>query len=213
MVLELLLCGRDAPPDHEVSEQTSSAADEQSWLPEACVWLLQDDSRGPKKSWKFLQKYWHKGAFFQDEGDAGKDAVGGDTIFRRDYSAPTGDDKMDKTVLPKVRSSCAPTPCSVDSGAYICENLLFLGGKMGNFVFLQSHFMDQDSQVVMVLQAASQICYQSSRLPLTACLGRGSFCCPRGTTNSASFIWILRGCWANCSNIMIISLYGPWLHS
>lgn len=67
------------------------------------VWLLQDDRRGPKKSWKFLQKYWHKGAFFQDEGDAGKDAVGGDNIFGRDYSAPTGDDKMDKTVLPKVR--------------------------------------------------------------------------------------------------------------
>ena len=57
----------------------------------------------PKKSWKFLQKYWHKGAFFQDAGDAGRDAVGGDAIFRRDFSAPTGDDKMDKTVLPKVR--------------------------------------------------------------------------------------------------------------
>ena len=68
--------------------------------------LLQDDQRGAKKSWKFLQKYWHKGAFFQDEGDAGKDAVGGDSIFRRDYSAPTGDDKMDKSVLPKVRSAC-----------------------------------------------------------------------------------------------------------
>ncbi|CAK0784323.1 hypothetical protein CVIRNUC_007527 [Coccomyxa viridis] len=60
------------------------------------------DGAGAKKSWKFLQKYWHKGAFFQDEGDAGRDAVGGDAIFRRDYSSPTGDDKMDKTVLPKV---------------------------------------------------------------------------------------------------------------
>ena len=66
------------------------------------MWLLQDDRRGPKKSWKFLQKYWHKGAFFQDEGDAGTDADGGDSGIRRDYSAPTGDDKMDKTVLPKV---------------------------------------------------------------------------------------------------------------
>ena len=28
--------------------------------------------------------------------------MGGDAIFRRDYSSPTGDDKMDKTVLPKV---------------------------------------------------------------------------------------------------------------
>ena len=23
------------------------------------------DTKGPKKSWKFMQKYWHKGAFFQ----------------------------------------------------------------------------------------------------------------------------------------------------
>ena len=23
------------------------------------------DNKGPKKSWKFMQKYWHKGAFFQ----------------------------------------------------------------------------------------------------------------------------------------------------
>lgn len=63
----------------------------------------QDDGKSTKKSWKFLQKYWHKGAFFQDAGDAGKDAVGGDDIFRRDFSAPTGDDKMDKSVLPKAR--------------------------------------------------------------------------------------------------------------
>lgn len=62
------------------------------------------ESKAPKKSWKFLQKYWHKGAFFQDAGDAGKDAVGGDNIFRRDYSAPTGEDKMDKTILPKARA-------------------------------------------------------------------------------------------------------------
>ncbi len=83
---------------------------------------VQDDSRGPKKSWKFLQKYWHKGAFFQDEGDAGKDAVGGDSIFRRDYSAPTGDDKMDKTVLPKVRSSCTPALCSEHFGACVWDS-------------------------------------------------------------------------------------------
>jgi hypothetical protein len=64
----------------------------------------QVDAKAPKKSWKFLQKYWHKGAFFQDAGDAGMDAVGGDDIFRRDYSEATGEDKMDKSVLPKVRA-------------------------------------------------------------------------------------------------------------
>ena len=54
-----------------------------------------------KKKWKFMQKYYHKGAFFQTESDD-RDGAGGDTIFRRDFSAPTGEDKMDKTILPKV---------------------------------------------------------------------------------------------------------------
>ena len=80
-------------------------------------WVLQVDGKGPKKSWKFLQKYWHKGAFFQDEGDAGRDAVGGDAIFRRDYSAPTGEDKMDKTVLPKV-------PCPAHPARLPASNLM-----------------------------------------------------------------------------------------
>ncbi|CAK9199395.1 unnamed protein product [Sphagnum troendelagicum] len=54
-----------------------------------------------KKKWKFMQKYYHKGAFFQSESDD-RDAAGGDAIHRRDFSAPTGEDKMDKTILPKV---------------------------------------------------------------------------------------------------------------
>ncbi|CAK9199401.1 unnamed protein product [Sphagnum troendelagicum] len=54
-----------------------------------------------KKKWKFMQKYYHKGAFFQSESDD-RDAAGGDVIYRRDFSAPTGEDKMDKTILPKV---------------------------------------------------------------------------------------------------------------
>jgi len=47
-----------------------------------------------KKKWKFLQTYYHKGAFFSE----GKE----DDIQRRDYSAATGDDLIDKTLLPKV---------------------------------------------------------------------------------------------------------------
>ena len=77
----------------------------------------------PKKKWKFLQacglcggfgrrcnclkrcacllqKYWHKGAFFQGEDEDGE-AVLGD-IMRRDYDAPTGEDKFDRQMLPKV---------------------------------------------------------------------------------------------------------------
>lgn len=49
-------------------------------------------ARRPKKRQRrFLQKYYHKGSFFQEDAD--------DT---RDFSAPTGEDKMDKSILPKV---------------------------------------------------------------------------------------------------------------
>eukprot|EP00897_Mesotaenium_endlicherianum_P003419 jgi/Mesen1/3104/ME000184S02165 len=59
-------------------------------------------SVAPKKKWKFMQKYFHKGAFFQDSPDDRGGTAGDAEIYRRDFSAPTGDDKMDRTVLPKV---------------------------------------------------------------------------------------------------------------
>ncbi|KAF6162766.1 hypothetical protein GIB67_029035 [Kingdonia uniflora] len=55
-----------------------------------------------KEKWRFMQKYYHKGAFFQDEADDRAATAGSDTIYARDFSAPTGEDKMDKTILPKV---------------------------------------------------------------------------------------------------------------
>ena len=57
---------------------------------------------GNKQKWRFLQKYWHKGAYFQDASDNAFIADRADDIFDRDYSMPTGEDKLDKTVLPKV---------------------------------------------------------------------------------------------------------------
>lgn len=56
----------------------------------------------PKQKWRFMQKYYHKGAFFQDDPDDTAATVAADGIFHRDFSAPTGEDKMDKTILPKV---------------------------------------------------------------------------------------------------------------
>lgn len=55
-----------------------------------------------KQKWKFMQKYYHKGAFFQSDVDDYATTAGTDTIYKRDFSAPTGEDKMDKTILPKV---------------------------------------------------------------------------------------------------------------
>ncbi|KAG2429704.1 hypothetical protein HYH02_013961 [Chlamydomonas schloesseri] len=56
----------------------------------------------PKAKWNFLQKYWHKGAFFQEAADDTRGTTGVDEIFKRDFSAPTGMDKFDKSALPKV---------------------------------------------------------------------------------------------------------------
>ncbi|GAU39508.1 hypothetical protein TSUD_68720 [Trifolium subterraneum] len=59
-------------------------------------------SQSSKQKWRFMQKYYHKGAFFQSNPDDRAATVGTDNIFARDFSAPTGEDKMDKTILPKV---------------------------------------------------------------------------------------------------------------
>ena len=51
----------------------------------------------------FMQKYYHKGAFFQSVSDhklAKEEKV--EEIYKKDYSAPTGEDKYNKAVLPKV---------------------------------------------------------------------------------------------------------------
>lgn len=51
---------------------------------------------------KFMQKYYHKGAFFQTEADDDRGTVGGDEIYKRDFTGATGEDKFDKESLPAV---------------------------------------------------------------------------------------------------------------
>lgn len=51
---------------------------------------------------KFMQRYYHRGAFFQEKADDGSQMSGLDDIYKCDFSAPTGEDKMDKSILPKV---------------------------------------------------------------------------------------------------------------
>jgi len=64
----------------------------------------EDDARidelHPKESKKqkmlFMQKYYHKGAFFQDKAQNGED------IYNRDFNEPVPEDAIDKKILPKV---------------------------------------------------------------------------------------------------------------
>ncbi|XP_075895299.1 microfibrillar-associated protein 1 [Nelusetta ayraudi] len=50
-------------------------------------------NKASKGKYKFLQKYYHRGAFFMDEEE---------NVYKRDFSAPTLEDHFNKTILPKV---------------------------------------------------------------------------------------------------------------
>ena len=50
-------------------------------------------NRAAKGKYKFLQKYYHRGAFFLDKEES---------VYKRDFSGTTLEDRFDKTVLPKV---------------------------------------------------------------------------------------------------------------
>lgn len=50
-------------------------------------------NKASKGKYKFLQKYYHRGAFFMDDEQE---------VFKRDFSTPTLEDHFNKTILPKV---------------------------------------------------------------------------------------------------------------
>jgi len=53
----------------------------------------QVTNKAPKGKYKFLQKYYHRGAYFLDEEE---------TVLKQDFAQPTLEDHFDKTILPKV---------------------------------------------------------------------------------------------------------------
>merc|ERR1719253_1710176 len=49
------------------------------------------------KNFNFMQKYYHRGTFFQDKAETGEEP-----LYLRDYHEPTAEEKFDKQLLPKV---------------------------------------------------------------------------------------------------------------
>ena len=57
-----------------------------------------EEARQNKPKMKFLQKYYHKGAFYMDSDSVQK----GEDVRARDYSAATQEDNINRETLPKI---------------------------------------------------------------------------------------------------------------
>ena len=82
--------------EKEEIERRRTLTDEQR--KEENIKLGSDDTlRNFKSKINYLQKYYHKGAFFQDEA-----STNSEHIYNRDFNLPTWEDKVDRSNLPSI---------------------------------------------------------------------------------------------------------------
>ncbi|CAH2051262.1 unnamed protein product [Thlaspi arvense] len=89
---------KDMSREKEEIDKLRNMTEQEMENPKPSSSSSSSSSAKPKKKWKFMQRYYHKGAFFQETGGS----VETDCIFQRDYSAPTGEDRLEKSVLREV---------------------------------------------------------------------------------------------------------------
>jgi len=80
-------------------DRRRSLTDEQRAEEDAKFRAGKANAHEEKAQWKFLQKYYHKGAYFQDEDEKGDARLG--PVLMRDYGHATGKDAIgDKAAMP-----------------------------------------------------------------------------------------------------------------
>ena len=86
--------------EREEQERIRSMTEEERDLYHAKRLAKRAEQEKEKPKMAFMQKYYHKGAFFQESADDAFGTAGRDEIYKRDFSAPTAEEKFDKSILP-----------------------------------------------------------------------------------------------------------------
>ena len=86
--------------EREEQERIRSMTEEERDLYHAKRLAKRAEQEKEKPKMAFMQKYYHKGAFFQESADDAFGTAGPDEIYKRDFSAPTVEEKFDKSILP-----------------------------------------------------------------------------------------------------------------
>ena len=86
--------------EREEQERIRNMTEEERDLYHAKRIAKQKADEKDKPKMAFMQKYYHKGAFFQESADDAFGTAGPDEIYKRDFTAPTELERGDKTLLP-----------------------------------------------------------------------------------------------------------------
>lgn len=84
--------------EQEEVRRRREMTDEQRAEEDRKLGISREHTKEEKPKWKFLQKYYHKGAFFMDNSSIRNT----EDVRLKDYSAPTLEDRVDKEKLPQV---------------------------------------------------------------------------------------------------------------